>query len=100
MRRARRWKLRKRGRIALVRNRHTGHETLKARLALTWSGIPPASIVLPAKPTFVTLAASDATGSAAITSTEIDYYTFAATRTGTYIISTATPASNLDTVVG
>src|SRR5262245_50963247 len=93
-------KLQERRSIAFARGRRTGLEILEARLVLTWGGIPPALIAPPAKPTYLTLAASDATGSAAVTRTEVDDYAVAATRTGMDIISTTTPASNLDTVVG
>jgi len=82
------------------RARRFALEHLEARYVLTWPAIPPASIVPPARPVFVALSGNDAIGSAAITSTEIDYYAFTASITGSYIISTASPTSNLDTVLG
>jgi hypothetical protein len=42
----------------------------------------------------------DATGTASIASTEIDYYSFTATTSGSYAISAMTPTSSLDTVIG
>src|SRR4029078_8261768 len=74
---------------------------LEPRLALTWGGIPPTSIAPPTNALAVTLNAhNDASGTAAIATTEVDYYSFTATRSGAYTISTATPTSSVDTVLG
>jgi hypothetical protein len=45
-------------------------------------------------------AQNGATGAGTISSSEVDYYSFETTTTGSYTISTATPASGLDTVLG
>src|SRR5262245_6197297 len=83
------------------RERRLGFEGLDPRLALTWLGVPPTSVVLPASAAAVTLnSAADASGTASIGSTEVDYYAFTATRTGSYTISATTPASSVDTVLG
>jgi hypothetical protein len=85
----------------VAHHRRVNIEQLEERLALTWNnGIPPGVIAIPKTPTFVALKNNDATGKAAITTTEIDYYTFVATATGAYIISTGTPTSDLNTVLG
>jgi hypothetical protein len=76
-------------------------ETLEPRLALTWAGIPPISITPPSAPVALTLNAQhDASGTASIATTEVDYYSFTATATGSYTISALTPTSTLDTVIG
>jgi len=76
-------------------------ETLEPRLALTWAGVPPTSIALPASPVAVTLnSQNDATGAASIATTEIDYYSFTTGASGSYIISATTPSSSVDTVLG
>ncbi len=76
-------------------------EDLEQRLTLTWAGVPPALVALPASPVGVTLnAQANASGKASIASTEVDYYAFTATRTGSYTISATTPSSSVDTVLG
>jgi hypothetical protein len=76
-------------------------EPLEDRLALTWVGIPPAVIAPPSSAVAVTLNSQhDATGTATIASTEVDYYSFVASATGTYVISSTTPSSNMDSVLG
>ncbi len=76
-------------------------ELLEARLALTWVAVPPPAIPIPTAVETVTLNSQNgATGSATIASSEVDYYSFATTTTGSYTISTATPLSGLDTVLG
>jgi hypothetical protein len=75
-------------------------ETLEPRLALTWSGIPPVAITPPSNAVGVTLSSNDATGTASIATTEVDYYSFTATATGSYVISATTPSSSVDTVLG
>ncbi len=88
-----------RGRAEGSRRLHL--ESLEPRLALTWLGVPPAFISPPSGARAVSLnSQAEAVGSASIASTEVDYYSFTATRTGTYAISTSTPSSNLDTVLG
>src|SRR3954470_21221599 len=84
-----------------IYGRRLAIEPLEDRLALTWVGIPPTAITPPSSALAVTLNAQhDAAGSATIASTEVDYYSFVANTTGTYIISSTTPSSNLDTVLG
>jgi hypothetical protein len=81
--------------------RRLSMELLEARLALTWVAVPPASIPVPTDAVTVTLNSQNgATGAASIASSEVDYYSFATTTTGSYTISTATPSSGLDTVLG
>src|SRR6476469_8425811 len=82
------------------RSRRLCIENLEQRLALTWAGVPPTAIAPPTTAVAVTLASNDASGSATIATTEVDYYSFTATTTGTYVISATTPTSNLDTVLG
>ena len=53
-------------------------EPLEQRLALTWAGVPPTSIAVPTSPVAVSLVQNDATGSATIATTEVDYYSFTA----------------------
>jgi subtilisin family serine protease len=75
-------------------------EDLEERLVLTWAGTPP-TVVAPTAAVSVTLNSSaDATGTATIASAEVDYYTFTATRSGSYTFSATTPSSSLDTVLG
>jgi hypothetical protein len=82
-------------------NRVRQIEQLEPRLALTWAGVPPTTISLPTTATSVTLSStSTASGVASIATTEVDYYAFRATASGTYTIATTTPSSNLDTVLG
>ncbi len=81
--------------------RRLSMELLEARLALTWVAVPPASIPVPTDAVAVTLNSQNgATGAATIASSEVDYYSFSTTTTGSYAISTATPSSGLDTVLG
>jgi hypothetical protein len=76
-------------------------ENLEPRLALTWAGVPPLSIAVPAAPVALTLnSQGDASTTAAIATTEVDYYSFVATTTGSYMITATTPSSDLDTVLG
>ena len=75
-------------------------ETLEPRLALTWAGVPPTAITPPSNASAVTLASNDASGTASIATTEVDYYSFTATTTGSYVISATTPSSSVDTVLG
>jgi hypothetical protein len=80
--------------------RRLSMENLEPRLALTWAGVPPTAIAPPAGASAVTLVSNDASGSATIATTEVDYYSFTATATGTYTISATTPSSSVDTVLG
>jgi hypothetical protein len=75
-------------------------ETLEPRLALTWAGVPPTAITPPTGAAAVTLSSNDASGTAAIATTEVDYYSFTATTTGSFVISATTPSSSVDTVLG
>src|SRR3981189_11761 len=75
-------------------------ESLEPRLALTWAGVPPVAIAPPTTALGVTLASNDASGLATIATTEVDYYSFTATTTGSYAISATTPSRSLDTVLG
>src|SRR3954469_1168256 len=75
-------------------------ENLEERLALTWAGVPPTAITPPTNAVAVALVSNDASGSATIATTEVDYYSFTASTTGSYVISATTPSSSLDTVLG
>ncbi len=79
--------------------RRLSMETLEPRLALTWVGVPPTTVTPPAAATTaVTLVANDASGAATIATTEVDYYSFTATTTGSYVISATTLGLVLATV--
>src|SRR3954471_17160372 len=83
------------------RDRRLAIEGLEDRLVLTWAGVPPAFITPPASAIGVTLNSQhDATGTAAVATTEVDYYKFTAPTTGAYVLSATTPASSVDTVLG
>lgn len=76
-------------------------ESLESRWTPAWAGIPPATITLPTNavaPTFNSV--GDAAGTAAISSSEVDYYTFTARTSGSFQLSAASPYSNLDPVLG
>jgi post-segregation antitoxin (ccd killing protein) len=76
-------------------------ESLEDRLNFSWSSTPPSSVNSPSSSTAVTLdSQGDASGIASILSTEIDWYRFTATTTGTYAFEASTPSSSLDTVLG
>src|SRR5262245_48295991 len=71
-------------------------ECLEDRLVPSWGGVPPSTIGVPGGALGVSLdTAGDATGTAAITSNEVDYYTFVAPTTGAYRMSATTPSSNV-----
>ena len=75
-------------------------ETLEDRTVPSWGGTPPASVAVPSGFTSVSLnGTGDASGSAAITANEVDWYkvTVAA---GSATLSATTPTSSLDTVLG
>src|SRR5262245_51742745 len=74
-------------------------EPLEQRLVLTWAGVPPTTVI-PTNPVAVSLVQNDASGSATIATTEVDYYSFVAGTSGSYVISATTPSSNVDTVLG
>ncbi len=75
-------------------------ETLEDRLTPSWGGLPPSALALPASPVAVALNASgDASGQAAITNNEVDWYRFTVAA-GSATFSASTPTSNLDTVLG
>lgn len=76
-------------------------EALEVRQVLSWSGTPPTAIIPPSGAIAVTLnAQGDATGNAAISSNEVDYYTFLAPAAGSYRFDASTPSSSVDTVLG
>src|SRR5262245_11247795 len=76
-----------------------GVERLDDRLVPSWGSVPPSALPLPAGAPPVTLtSAGDAAGTAAITSNEIDWYTFT-TAGGSFAVSASTPTSWLDTVI-
>src|SRR5437773_8502972 len=76
-------------------------EALERRDTPSWGGIPPQTIIAPAGALGLTLnSAHSATGNAAITANEIDYYSFVAPVSGSYRLSATTPTSSVDTVLG
>ena len=76
-------------------------EILEPRLALTGLAYRRSRSRRQAVGMAVTLNSQhDASGTATIASTEVDYYSFTATTSGSYVISATTPSSNLDTVLG
>ena len=75
-------------------------EALEDRLTPSWSSIPPSIVSVPATFVSVTLNSNgDASGTAAITANEVDWYKFTGTA-GTFTFRASTPNSNLDTVIG
>lgn len=75
-------------------------EVLEERCLLSWGSVPPSAIVPPTSTPQLTLnSQGDATGTAAITANENDFYSFTAPRAGSYRLSATTPSSNLDTVL-
>ena len=73
---------------------------LEPRLALTWITTPPSSIPAPTNALSVTLnSQTAATGAAIIATTEVDYYAFTATISGSYTLSAKTPSSGVDTLL-
>jgi hypothetical protein len=76
-------------------------EQLEARLTPSWTGKPPTSISVPTNAAQVTLDAQGAaTGNAAITANEVDYFSLVTPASGVYRFSASTPSSNMDTVLG
>jgi hypothetical protein len=76
-------------------------EALEGRVVLSWAGTPPPAVAPPPAAVAVALnAQGDASGTAAISSGEVDYYALVAPTTGSYRITARTPTSNLDTVLG
>ena len=61
---------------------------------------PPSHLVPLPTPTVITVAPGQNLGSGSILNNEIDWYAFTAPKTGFYSITTSTPTSSLDTVVG
>ncbi len=74
--------------------------TLEDRVTPSWGGLPPSAVALPTGPVAVTLnTLGDASGPAAITANEVDWYRVTVA-SGTATFSATTPTSNLDTVIG
>ncbi|MFT3878809.1 MAG: leishmanolysin-related zinc metalloendopeptidase [Gemmatales bacterium] len=74
-------------------------ETLEDRLTPSWAAIPSLTQALPKLFTNVSLnSLGSSNGTGAISTGEVDWYRFTATKTGTYTISATTPSSNLNTV--
>lgn len=75
-------------------------ESLEDRTVPSWGGIPPATITVPTNFTSVTLNSNgDASGNAAISRNEIDWYRVSVPA-GSATFSSTTPNSSLDTVLG
>ncbi len=76
-------------------------EQLETRVTPSWTGIPPTNVPLPQGAFAITFnSQNDGTGTGLISSNEVDYFTFVAPVTGSYQVSTLTPLSNMDTVLG
>ena len=76
-------------------------EVLEPRWTPAWAGIPPTTVSPPANtPAIVLNAQNDGSAATSIATTEVDYYSFTATQTGSYRIAATTPSSSLDTVLG
>src|SRR5262245_14880037 len=77
-------------------------ELLEDRLTPSWAGVPPAVIAVPPSGTTdVTLNnLGDASGSAAITANEADFYRFTAQSTGSHTFAASRTSGGLDTVIG
>lgn len=76
-------------------------EVLETRRLLTWTSMPPSSVPVPTAPTYVDMnAAGDIVVNRAIDHNEVDWYRFVAKVSGYYTISTETPGSDLDTIIG
>ncbi|MFO0881293.1 MAG: T9SS type A sorting domain-containing protein, partial [Gemmataceae bacterium] len=75
-------------------------ELLESRLAPAWLATPPALVHVPSFRAVALDARLTVAGSAAIATTEVDYYRFTAPRTGSYRFSALTPTSTLDPVLG
>ncbi|MCI0463933.1 MAG: hypothetical protein L0Z62_43925, partial [Gemmataceae bacterium] len=76
-------------------------ERLEERLTPSWTSMPPATITPPTSfvPAILN-SQGDATGSAAITGTEIDWYRFTSALAGSYVFQVTTLTSTVDTVIG
>lgn len=84
----------------LSRRIRLSFDHLEDRLTPSWGSIPPAFIPPPAGATAVVQnGQGDASGSAAITANEVDWYKFTAASSGTYVFQ-ATPGGTVDTVAG
>lgn len=82
-----------------IRHRRAQIERLEARWTPAWASVPPATLPALVSTGTVTLnSGSDASGGGAITSGEVDYYSFTARTTGTYRLSAS--SSQFDTVLG
>src|SRR5262249_31146013 len=72
------------------RRRRMTIEPLEGRLVLSWDGIPPATIPVPAAAVGVTLNNwNDAQGGSSIVRNEVDYYTLVAPSSGNYTFEAA-----------
>jgi hypothetical protein len=76
-------------------------EQLEDRLVPSWKGTPPSLITVPAFSTKVQFSKyGDTWGQAAITTNEVDWYSFTAPATGDYHLEAWSPEDHLDTVLG
>lgn len=77
-----------------------GIQILEDRSLMAWSGIPPTTVSIGSSTAVTLNSQGDASGAAAIASSEVDYFRFTAGQTGSYRLAATTPSSNLDTVLG
>lgn len=76
-------------------------QPLEERTVPSWAGVPPLAIVPPAAAKIaLTNTKTVATGSDSIVRSQVDYKSFVAPTSGTYLFEVATPISNLDPVLG
>lgn len=77
-------------------------DVLEERALPSWAGTPPDFLAPPAKAgkIGITSAKDVASGNAAITRNEVDFYALVAPTTGNYVFEATTPKSNMNTVLG
>src|SRR5437763_1416440 len=87
--------------VRTIRKARLTVELLEDRLNPSWAGVPPADILPPANALGVLLnSQGDASGYAAISFGEVDYYRFTAAVGGSYTFAAADQSGTLDTVLG
>src|SRR5262245_7223961 len=90
----------RRGTTRKARRTNLMVDDLENRTVMSWT-VPPSLIPIPSNALPVTLnGANDASGNAAITAGEADFYNFVAPSSGSYVLAARTPTSDLDPVLG
>lgn len=75
-------------------------EAFEERIVMSWRMVPPAQMRLPVAQRITLDEDATASGRAAITRYENDFYTFVAPRTGEYTFEARTPNSRMDPILG